>query len=142
MSRKPIICVDFDGVIHSYTSGWKGAHRVDDPIMPGVVAVLLSYLDAGFDVAIYSSRSKNIFGRWAMQRYLARSIADHWREGHTPPSLVEAECWGDAAGIWMKFKWPWFKPAALMTIDDRAFCFAGIFPTVEEIRAFKPWKLT
>ena len=27
---KPILCLDFDGVLHSYTSGWRGA-RIPDP---------------------------------------------------------------------------------------------------------------
>ena len=28
---KPILCLDFDGVVHSYTSGWKGADVIPDP---------------------------------------------------------------------------------------------------------------
>jgi len=28
---KPILCLDFDGVIHSYSSGWKGADVIPDP---------------------------------------------------------------------------------------------------------------
>lgn len=140
---KPTICVDWDGCVHSYTSGWKGAHVIPDAPVPGAIAWLLSMLEAGFKVAIYSSRSKGLRGRWAMQRYLAKAIADHWQDGNTPPSLTECECWGDAAGVWRRFSWPWFKPAALITIDDRALTFNGNWSdpaySPEGIRAFKPW---
>lgn len=33
----PILCLDFDGVCHSYTSGWKGAAVIPDPAVPGLV---------------------------------------------------------------------------------------------------------
>lgn len=103
---KPILSIDFDGVIHSYKSGWKGAHVIPDPPVPGAIAALFRYLEAGFDVAIFSSRSKSLRGRWAMQRWLAKAIGEHWTAGNTPPSLIEAECWGDATGVWRNFKWP------------------------------------
>jgi len=31
------------------------------------------------------------------------------------------------------------KPAAFLTIDDRAVCFDGTFPTTEQMLNFKPW---
>ena len=36
-------------------------------------------------------------------------------------------------------EFPTQKPAAFITIDDRAMCFRGVFPTPDEIRMFKPW---
>ena len=136
---KPTLCLDFDGVIHSYDSGWKGASRVPDPPVPGAIDALLGYLDAGFEVAIFSSRSKSLLGRLAMKRWLGREIAKHWESGGSSPSYAEVECWGDATHIVRKFSWPWFKPAALITLDDRALTFDGTWPTAAALRAFKPW---
>ncbi len=147
MTYKPIVCIDFDGVIHSYTSGWKGAHVIPDPPVPGAIDALLGYLDAGFQVAIFSTRSKGLRGRWAMQSWLRQAIRDHWETTqYTPnrsPSLVECECWSDAVGIERRFKWPWFKPSAIITIDDRALTFNGDWTDPDylpsALRAFKPW---
>ena len=122
--KKPIICVDFDGVLHSYTSGWKGAHRIDDPPVPGAIDGLKNLLAAGMRVAIYSSRSKSLRGRRAMKRWLHRHFGNE-----CAVSGVEFEA----------IEWPWFKPPALMTIDDRAFCFEGRFPEPDWLRAFRPW---
>ena len=139
---KPIISIDFDGVIHSYSSGWKGAHVIPDPPVEGAIDALLGYLDAGFEVAIFSSRSKSLLGRWAMKRWLGKEIAKHWEAGGRSPIYdAEVECWGDAAGIYRRFSWPWFKPAAIITIDDRALTFDGDwseFPP-QRFRNFKPW---
>lgn len=141
MTFKPILCIDFDGVVHAYTTKWSNAWTIADGPVAGAIPALLGLLDAGFDVAIYSSRSKNIRGRWAMKSWLGREIAAHWQEGGRLPSDAEVECWGDAKGIYRKFSWPWFKPAAMMTIDDRALTFNGDWSqyTAEYIRAFKPW---
>ena len=137
------ICLDFDGVIHSYDSGWKGVSIIPDMPVPGAIDAILTYLNHGCTVAIYSSRSRSFRGRRAMKRYIAETI---WND----PKLIERveneltmwpiESFVDIYGIVKReFKWPWFKPPAFITIDDRAICFDGTFPSVEDIFAFKPW---
>jgi hypothetical protein len=120
--KKPILCVDFDGVLHSYTSGWQGASVVGDPPVPGAMDFLVDALTK-FDVQVYSSRSSQPGGVAAM-----RTAIMAWMnvEGH-PWSVV------------LRIRFPTQKPAAFLTIDDRAVCFDGTFPLVTDLANFKPW---
>lgn len=146
--RKPILCLDFDGVIHSYSSGWKGAHVIPDKPVPGAIEALLGYLKDGFEVAIFSSRSKSLRGRWAMKTWLQYHLTQHfWNDDEVManPNLpwtmldVDEVHRNSAREIVRRIQWPWFKPAALMTIDDRALTFDGTWPSSQTIRAFQPW---
>jgi len=117
---KMIICVDFDGVIHSYKSGWQGATKITDPPVDGAIEWLEKMVrDDRFDIRIYSSRSKEKGARTAILKWLKdNGMSDMGR---------------DKLGL------PEKKPAAFLTIDDRAFCFNGEFPDAETIKNFKPW---
>jgi hypothetical protein len=115
-----IICVDFDGVIHGYQSGWQGALEIPDPPVPDALDWLTSMVsDSRFKICIYSSRSKEGGAIEAMRT---------WFRSH---GMSEETL----AGL----SFPTQKPAAVMTIDDRAFCFAGTFPTKQWLIDFQPW---
>lgn len=125
---KPILCMDFDGVIHSYESGWKGADVISDPPVPKAIE-FLKQASKFFDIHIFSSRSNQKGGMEAMQNWL-------WKE-------VTGEEYDDGSvmcPIWLlKIKWPKEKPAAFLTIDDRGYCFEGVFPDPKKLLEFKPW---
>lgn len=125
---KPILCVDFDGVIHSYTSGWKGADVVSDPPVPHALRWLKEASQL-WDIHIYSSRSSQSGGVQAMMDWL------HLFSAHEFGSL-------DAADMFISlFSFPTQKPAAFLTIDDRAVCFQGNWEDLDmvELLNFKPW---
>lgn len=129
----PIVLVDFDGVIHSYTSGWKGADVIPDPPVPGAIDWLMDHLPTpepicamaepyvGPEVQVYSSRSAQSGGISAMKEWLIKN-------GMHPAYITE--------GI---LKFPTEKNAAFLTIDDRAICFDGRFPSSQEMMSFRPW---
>lgn len=125
--HKPILCLDFDGVIHSYTSGWQGADVIPDPPVKGALA-FIAEATKHFRVAIFSSRSNQPGGIDAMREWLGS-----WSEDpeHGMP--------GDYESIWALIEWPTEKPAAFVTIDDRALTFDGTWPDFEVLKAFLPW---
>ncbi len=117
MKRKPILLVDFDGVIHSYSSGWQGADEIPDPPVPGAEEFLREAVEH-FHVNIYSSRTNQEDGISAMAEWC------HERFG---PELMK------------RLIFPTAKPAAFLTIDDRCVCFKGTFPDPKDLLEFKPW---
>ncbi len=124
-ARKPILCLDMDGVLHGYQSGWLGADRMPDPPVPGAMRALQAYVER-FRVAVFSSRTGQRGGLHAMREWLRHCLVEELgiEEGDRVSSLVE---------------WPMEKPPALVTIDDRALTFDGTWPTVERLAAFQPW---
>jgi len=113
------IAVDFDGVIHSYVSGWQGTTVIPDPPNPGAIGWLKSMLDDDrFLVSIFSCRS-------------------HLREG-----IVAITAWLLSQGLTQleisQLKFPIRKPSAHLYIDDRAWQFRGVFPSKTGILEFTP----
>ena len=113
-----ILCIDFDGVLHSYKSGWQGADVVSDEPVPGAIEWLTNLAKSNkYGIAIYSARSSQAGGIEAMRKWLI-----------------------DNGFSWMKcISFPIQKPAAYLTIDDRCICFNGTYPTMDEIDNFTPW---
>lgn len=122
MAGKPILCLDFDGVLHSYGSGWMGADIIPDPAVAGA-AQFISDAQQHFTVAVHSSRSSQPGGIDAMKRWLHKVIIDAGLDG----SIFDA------------IEWPTAKPPALITIDDRAIMFDGTWPRIDDLRQFQPW---
>jgi hypothetical protein len=125
--NKPILCLDFDGVIHSYTSGWQGADVISDPPVIGTKEFICR-ASKMFEIHIFSSRSNQDGGLSAMQHYVHDIIS-------SPNEEISDYEIGIIAGI----VWDTEKPPAMVTIDDRALTFDGTWPDPEELLKFQPW---
>lgn len=155
--KKQILTLDFDGVIHSYSSGWKGAAVITDEPVSGAIEFILEAIKK-YQVAIHSSRSHQMGGKRAMKKWLKKHLII-WMDRKTDnyhshreymeaaelanfnpgmdPFEYEVEYWAEL--IVKQIQWPWFKPASFISIDDRCLTFNGTFPDLQEIALFKPW---
>jgi hypothetical protein len=122
---KPILCLDFDGVIHRYDSGWKGADVIPDPPVDGAIAFMLGAL-YHFDVVIFSSRSNQTGGIDAMKAWLHKHAGSTWYETPDGPGLEDVRFVTE-------------KPPAFIGIDDRVLTFDGTWPQPTDLLKFKPW---
>lgn len=114
---KKTVVFDFDGVIHSYKSGWKGAGIIPDPPVEGIEQALKDIHKAGYEIAIVSTRSALPSGRMAVIDWL-----DKWNL----LEYVDRVCTE--------------KPPAIVYIDDRAIRFDGKPELLlDQINTFKPW---
>jgi len=123
--RKPIICLDFDGVIHSYTSGWRGARNIPDSPVEGAIEFILHAV-RDYDVVIHSSRARYWGGISAMRSWLRTHSGNLWYDTPAGPGIEDV-------------RFTRWKPAAVVTLDDRAVRFDGKFPEPRELAALQPW---
>ena len=112
---KQTVVFDFDGVIHSYTSGWQGVGVIPDPPVPGIKEAIDNIRAAGYEVVVVSTRCYTLDGVHAVKDYLHKHhIEIDGIENHKPPAIVY--------------------------IDDRAICFDGHPETLlAKIVNFTPW---
>ena len=125
---KPTICIDFDGVIHSYERGWQNG-EIYGKLVPGFLAWSTEAAQK-FTLVVYSSRSKSPEGIFAMRIWMRAQLADRMM-----PHEIDAYL--------ATLSFAHEKPAAWLTIDDRAIRFNGDWSAPElapdAILSFKPW---
>lgn len=112
--QKMTVCLDFDGVIHSYLSGWKGEAEIPDPPVEGAKRAI-RILRMDYEVKVFSTRCRTPEGLEAVKKWLKANdievdeVCDH-------------------------------KPPAIVYVDDRGVQFRGDWMrTVEEVRGFRHW---
>lgn len=112
--QKQTVVFDFDGVIHSYKSGWQGEDVIPDPPVNGI-RLAISQIRNYYRVVVVSTRCASESGRRAIMEYLEKHnilVDDVVKE----------------------------KPPAACYIDDRAICFDGYADTLlRRVLTFKPW---
>jgi hypothetical protein len=108
---KLILCLDFDDVVHSYTSKWVSPTVIPDDPVPGAFDFIQKAMHY-FEVHIFSSRSHEPSGADAMKA---------WFYKHLPVG----------SGIeWIgQLHFPLVKPPFFVGIDDRVLTFKGQYST-------------
>ena len=120
--KKPIMAIDFDGVISEYKRGWQGeAHNLEGERPVDGAIDFISRAVQNFTVLIFSSRCNTKLGQLAIEKFLIEY-------GLTLKDLEQITF---QAG----------KPSYHIIIDDRAFAFKGKWPSSPQwfIDEFRPW---
>lgn len=111
---KPTVIFDFDGVIHSYTSGWKGCSVIPDKPVQDIDSAIRE-IRKEYKVVVVSTRCYQDGGIEAIKEWLAEN------------GIEVDEVTGE-------------KPPAIVQIDDRAITFDGDpYGLIYKIRRFQPW---
>lgn len=113
---KPAVAIDFDGVLHAYTTTWTCPGEIHDGPTPGALEAVKEYEAAGFDLIVYSARAQAPEGKAAIREWLKK-------HGFPSSMMISKK-----------------KPSAVLYIDDRGYHFDGTnWPSVEFLQKFRPW---
>lgn len=132
MGIKLTISVDFDGAIHSHRFGWQGGE-----ILGRVVPGFFEWLESAtrtFSIVIYSATPRTQQGVTEMRRWLTAKYKEWLQEQDRKDIPLSAH----------DVVFTNEKPAAWLSIDDRAIRFEGNWKDpeldIEAMRNFQSWK--
>lgn len=115
MKNKKTVVFDFDGVIHSYTSAWKGIDVIPDKPVDGIREAINDIRKAGYYVAVVTTRAAEMKGIEAVWAYLKK---------HN----IQVDSVGQ------------MKPPAICYIEDRGLKFEGkANELLKQIKNFHTW---
>lgn len=106
-------CVDFDGVVHSYSLGWNGGEIYDEPV-PGAIEALRALLAAGPVVIFTARRDLEAVASWLRDRDVPAIAEQPVRY----PAL-HVQFWRDRTTILVTNR----KLPAQVYVDDRGVTF-------------------
>ncbi len=107
-TEKDSLAIDFDGVIHRYSDGWKDGTIYDDPI-PGVQEAL-EELQKKYRIIIFSTRNHDRVIKGDKQAHQRDEMQKYLRKHGIPFDEIYR---GNG------------KPIAKLYIDDNAYRFGG-----------------
>lgn len=119
--KKPLynISLDFDGVIHAYTSQFTLPTEIHDDPVPGAFEFIREALIAGYGVHIHSARANDVGTEQAIIQWFLKHGLEHFYVDRLNISPL--------------------KKGAVIYIDDRGWRFEGTFPSLETIRSLRQW---
>lgn len=127
-----IIAVDFDGVIHSFTTPWTNVLEINDPIVPGA-AEWLTMLTKYYKVILHTCRLSWKPGEEYHEDVLISDriikIKQFLASNNVSMTVIEK----------LEFHTTPGKPYANIYVDDHGYRFTGEFPSNETLDELKPW---
>ena len=119
--EKRTICIDFDGVVHDYSSGWQG-EDVFGQMIPNADTGTSVLKQKGWTVIIFTTRKKtDELEKWLKEHNITY---DYINENPGQPDGTSGKIMAD------------------VYLDDRGICFRGRWDSwlVREILDFEPWQ--
>lgn len=106
----PTLAIDFDGVIHAYSKGWKDGTIYDDPV-PGAIQALAKLQKQGYHLVIYTTRAESQVDKAAIYQWLTKhefqNVDDIEITNRKPPAIayiddraVRFTNWPDMVKLW------------------------------------------
>jgi hypothetical protein len=122
------IAIDFDGVIHAYSKGWRDGSIYDEP-MRGAFDAIRSLMGQGIAVFVHTTRPPKPVARWIEQR------TGYGIECTTQvhPLPWKRTFWNQTGVLLVTQK----KLPAVVYIDDRALRFESWPQALEDLEDFE-----